>query len=103
MSGLKVKKGDTVIVLSGKDKGETGEVLRALPSKGKVVVQGVNVAIRHTKPRSATDKGGRIEKEMPIDASNVAVVTGGKATRVGYRVDADGTKTRIARKGGGAL
>jgi large subunit ribosomal protein L24 len=104
MSGLKVKKGDTVIVLSGKDKGKTGTVIAAMPSKGKVIVEGVNVAKRHTKQRSATSQAGIFDKEMPLDASNVApVAKGGKPAKVGYKVAADGTKTRIDRRSGAAL
>jgi len=104
MAGMKVRKGDTVLVLSGKDKGKTGEVLTALPTDGMVVVAGVNVAKRHLKPRSATDKGGIKDIEKPISVSNVSVIApDGKATRVGYKMAADGTKTRIARRTGGAL
>lgn len=104
MAGMKVRKGDTVLVLSGKDKGKTGEVLTALPSDNMVVVAGINVAKRHTKARSATEQGGIKEVEKPISVSNVSVVASdGKATRVGYKIDADGNKSRIARRTGGAL
>jgi large subunit ribosomal protein L24 len=104
MSGLRIKKGDTVIVITGKDKGRTGEVLRSIPSENKVVVAGVNVAKRHTKPRTATEPGGIKDKEMPISVSNVALVDAatGKKAKVGYRIDGD-SKVRVNRSTGGAL
>lgn len=104
MSGLKIKKGDRVIVLSGKDKGKEGVVQQALPTEGKVVVQGVNTAKRHRKARSATDTGGIIEIDKPIDVSNVAIISpsDGKPTRVGYKV-VDGKKVRICRRTGAEL
>ena len=97
---LKIKKGDQVVVLSGDDKGKTGEVVKALPKEGKVVVQGVNLVKRHTKP-SQTTPGGIITKEAPINASNVAIVDpkSGKASKVGYN-EVDGKKVRVARKSG---
>ena len=97
---LKVKKGDQVIVISGEDKGKVGEVLRAMPKDGKVLVQGVNLAKRHQKP-SQTNPGGIVTKEAPINASNVSLVDpkSGKATKVGYK-DVDGKKVRFARKSG---
>ena len=99
MSKMKIKKGDKVIVIAGDDKGKTGEVLKAMPKEGKVVVQGVNLVKRHTKP-SQTNPGGIVTKEAAIQVSNVAVVTTeGKATKVGYKV-VDGVKKRIARKTG---
>jgi large subunit ribosomal protein L24 len=99
---MKIKTGDRVVVLSGKDKGTRAVVLSAIPDAGKVVVEGVNVVKRHTKPTRAMEQGGIIDKEMPIDVSNVAIVSPGddKATRVGYRIDADGTKTRICKRTG---
>jgi large subunit ribosomal protein L24 len=102
MAGLKIKKGDRVQVLSGKDKGAQGTVLRALPKEGKVIVEGVNVAKRHQKPTRMGVQGGIQDKIMPIDASNVAVVDprDGKPTRVGYRLEADGSKVRISRRTG---
>jgi large subunit ribosomal protein L24 len=105
MSGLKIKKGDRVVVLSGKDKGTEGVVLRALPEKNKVVVQGVNTARRHQKARSATETGGIIDKDMPIPVSNVAVLSpgDGKPTRVGYKVGADGKKVRVCKRTGAEL
>jgi large subunit ribosomal protein L24 len=104
MAGLRIRKGDTVVVLTGKDKGRTGEVVRAIPTEGKVVVAGVNVAKRHTKPRSAQDQGGIKDKEMPIPVSNVALVdpATGQKVKVAYKVDGD-TKVRVNRATGGAL
>jgi large subunit ribosomal protein L24 len=99
---MKIKKGDRVVVLSGKDRGKEGVVSRALPAKGKVIVDGVNVAKKHQKPTRATMQGGIIDKDMPLPVSNVAVVSpaDGKATRVGYRIDADGTKVRVCKRTG---
>jgi large subunit ribosomal protein L24 len=104
MAGMKIKKGDRVRVLSGKDRGKEGVVMRALPEKGKVIVDGVNVAKKHQKATSMTMQGGIIDRDMPIDVSNVAIIcsTDGP-TRVGYRLESDGTKTRICRKCGGEL
>jgi large subunit ribosomal protein L24 len=100
---MKVRKGDMVIVLSGKDKGKTGQVSAAMPRLGKVLVDGVNVAKRHKKPTKANETGGIVDQEMPIDVSNVAVMgTDGKPTRVGYKVDGD-KKTRVSKRTGGAL
>ena len=96
---LKVTKGDRVIVLSGDDKGKTGEIIKAMPKEGKVVVQGINLVKRHTKP-SQTSAGGIITKEAPIHVSNVALVDSqGKATKVGYKEE-NGRKVRFARKSG---
>ncbi len=101
MSGLKIKKGDRVLVLSGKDKGKEGIVERALPADGKVVVKGVNTAKRHQKSRSATEAGGIKEIDKPIPVSNVAVIRpgDGKPTRVGYKL-VDGKKVRICKRTG---
>ncbi|QXC60317.1 50S ribosomal protein L24 [Aquihabitans sp. G128] len=101
MAGLKIKKGDRVIVLSGKDKGKEGVVQRALPADRKVVVEGVNTAKRHQKARSATEAGGILEIDKPIDISNVALISpsDGKATRVGYKV-VDGKKIRVCKRTG---
>lgn len=99
MSKMKIKKGDKVIVIAGNDKGKTGEVLRAMPKEGKVVVQGVNLVKRHTKPSQAS-AGGIVTKEAAIQVSNVAIVTAdGKASKVGYKT-VDGLKKRVARKTG---
>ena len=98
MPKLKIKKGDKVIVLSGDDKGKTGEVVKAMPKEGKVVVQGVNLVKRHTKP-SQTTPGGIVTKEAPIHVSNVALAVEGKATKIAYK-EIDGKKVRVARKSG---
>ncbi len=97
---LKIKKGDNVIVITGRDKGKTGSVLQVNPTEMRVVVQGVNVAKRHTKPRPG-QPGGVVEKELPIHVSNVAHVDpkDNKPTRVGYKV-VDGRKLRVAVRSG---
>lgn len=102
---LKIKKGDTVIVLTGKDKGAKGEVLSVMPTESRVVVKGVNVAKKHVKPSQLDPQGGIKAVELPIHVSNVALADpkSGKATRVGYKVGKDGKKTRIARKSGEAV
>ena len=102
MPKMNVKKGDQVEVLSGKDKGARGEVLRALSAEGKVVVEGVAVVKRHTKPTQANQQGGIVEKEAAIDVSNVALVcpSCGKATRVGHDHNAEGKKVRVCKKCG---
>ena len=99
---MKIIKGDRVVVIAGKDKGAEGIVERAIPETGKVIVEGVNVARKHQAPTRADQQGGIIDKAMPIDVSNVAVVSpkDGKATRVGYKVLEDGTKIRICRRTG---
>ena len=98
----KLKKSDKVIVLSGKDKGKQGEISSVNPSLGKAVVDGVNMAIRHTKQTQA-DQGGRIPRAVPIQLSNLALVDSkGKATRVGFREE-DGKKVRFAKTTGEAV
>ena len=101
MAGMKIKKGDRVVVLTGKDRGKEGEVSRAIPTRDKVIVDGVNVAKRHQKATKATMQGGIIDKDMPVHISNVALLcpSCGK-TRVGYQLADDGTKTRICKKCG---
>ena len=99
MPKMKIKKGDQVIVLSGEDKGKTGEVVKSMPKESKVVVQGINLVKRHTKP-SQTNPGGIVTKEAAIQVSNVAAVTSdGKPSKIGYKV-VDGIKKRVARKSG---
>jgi large subunit ribosomal protein L24 len=100
---MKLKKGDPVIVISGKDKGTEGEIAQVLPKLGKIIVEGVNTAKKHQKPRKANQEAGIIDKDMPIDASNVMYLHKGKGTRVGYRIQADGTKVRIAKSTGDVL
>ena len=104
MSAAKIKKGDTVIVLSGKDKGKTGEVTRNLPREGKVVVAGVNLITRHNKPSQANPNGGIDRVEAPMAVSKVAMkdpVTG-LPTRVGFAM-VDGKKVRVAKKSGAQI
>jgi large subunit ribosomal protein L24 len=105
MAGLKIKKGDRVQVLTGKDRGKTGTVTRSLPTVGKLIVDGVNVAKKHQKATKATMQGGIIDKDMPIPVANVAIVcpTCGKPTRVGFKFDGDGTKVRFCKKCGGEM
>jgi large subunit ribosomal protein L24 len=105
---MKIKKGDRVQVLQGKDRGKQGLVLRVLPKEGKVIVEGINTAKRHTKPRSATAPGGIVDKDMPLPASSVAVLSpsDGKPTRVGYRFEELGDhvrKVRICKRTGADL
>ena len=98
----KLRKGDKVILLAGKDKGKEGEILSVSPTAGKAVVDGVNLAIRHTK-QSSTSQGGRIAKAMPIDLSNLSLIDkNGKATRVGFRME-DDKKVRFAKTTGEAI
>ena len=99
---MKIRKGDRVRVLAGKDRGKEGEVIRALPEKGKVIVTGVNTAKRSQKPTRATQQGGIIDKDMPVDVSNVAVISpsDGRPTRIGYRFDDQGNKVRVCRRTG---
>jgi len=98
---LKIKKGDTVIVITGKDKGKKGSVLQVLPSESRVRVAGINVAKRHTKP-SYAGSGGVVDKELPIHVSNVSLIDPKteKPTRVGVKVLKDGKKVRVAKKSG---
>jgi len=97
---MKLKKGDPVVVVSGKDKGKEGEIARVLPSANKVIVHGVNTAKKHQKARSQTKQAGIIDKDLPIDASNVMYLHKGKPTRVGYKLESDGTKVRVAKRTG---
>lgn len=101
---MKIHKGDRVQVLSGKDRGKTGEVIRAMPAERKVIVAGVNIAKRHTRATRATTQGGIIDKDMPMHVASVAIVCASCGpTRVGYRFDDNGVKIRVCRKCGGDL
>ena len=97
---LHVKKGDTVLVIAGKDKGKSGKVLTAIPADNAVIVSDVNIVSKHKKPRSAQDKGGIIKRENKIDSSNVQIICPecGKATRVAHAVDENGKKFRQCKK-----
>ena len=97
---MKIKKGDTVVVISGKDKGKEGTVSRVMPATNQVIVDGINVAKKHQKPKGANQQGGIIDRDMPLDVSNVMLVHKGKPTRVGYKTKADGTKVRVAKSTG---
>jgi large subunit ribosomal protein L24 len=101
MPKLKIKKGDNVVVISGRDKGKSGEVLRVFPADSRIIVQGVNVAKRHTRPRMG-EPGGIVEKELAIHISNVAHMDplSKRPTRVGYKFLEDGRKVRVARRSG---
>ena len=100
MAAQKIKKGDHVVVLSGKDKGRTGEVTKAMPKEGKVIVSGVNVHARHRKPSQTNPQGGIERKEAPLHVSKVAIATAdGKPSRVRFEVR-DGKKVRVAAKTG---
>ena len=101
MAALKIKKGDTVVILSGKDKGKTGEVTRAMPKDGKVIVAGVNVAVRHRKPTQANPQGGLERREAPMHVSKVAIADPktGKPSRVRFETR-EGKKVRVAAKSG---
>jgi len=100
MAAAKIRKGDQVVILSGKDKGKTGEVVRSMPKESKVVVSGVNVHARHRKPTQLNPQGGIERKEAPLHVSKVAIATAdGKPTRVRFE-DRDGKKVRVAAKTG---
>ena len=102
MSKLHIKKGDTVYVNSGEDKGKTGRVLKVLVDKNRAIVEGINMITKHAKPSMANQQGGIINKEAPIDASNVMLIHNGKAVRVGFKVE-DGKKVRICKKCGAII
>ena len=97
---MKLKKGDTVVVISGKDKGQEGEVVQVMPTHNKVIDNGVNTAKKHSKARKTNQQGGIIDRDMPVDVSNVMLVHKGKPTRVGYTTQPDGTKVRVAKRTG---
>ncbi|MDB5667230.1 MAG: ribosomal protein [Alphaproteobacteria bacterium] len=101
MAAAKIKKGDKVVVLSGKDKGKHGEVVKSMPKEGKVVVAGVNIAVRHRKPSQANPQGGLERSEAPLHVSKVAIEDPktGKPTRVRFE-ERDGKKVRVAAKSG---
>ncbi len=102
MASAKIKKGDKVIVLAGRDKGKQGEVIAVMPTEGRALVRGVNMVRRHTKQTAQNAQGGIISKEGPINLSNLAIEDpkDGKPTRVGFRILEDGTKTRFAKRSG---
>ncbi|MCK9899399.1 50S ribosomal protein L24 [Frankia sp. Cpl3] len=108
MAGMKIKKGDTVQIVTGKDRGLKGKVIRAIPDQNKVVVEGANRVTRHTRVQQSqrgSQSGGIVTQEAPIHVSNVMIVdpSDGRPTRIGYRFNEDGTKVRISRRTGAEL
>jgi large subunit ribosomal protein L24 len=101
---MKIRKGDRVRILAGKDRGREGTISAAFPATGKVIVEGYNVARRHTKPRTGDEPGGIIDKDMPMDVSNVAILSpkDGKPTRVGYAWEGD-EKIRVCKRTGAKI
>lgn len=101
---FKIRKGDEVIVLTGKDKGKKGEIIRMIPAKSRAVVQGINMVKRHTR-QTQTEDGGIISKEASIHVSNLALIDpkSDKATKAGYKIEKDGTRVRISRASGEAI
>jgi large subunit ribosomal protein L24 len=97
----KIRKGDKVVVLAGRDKGRSGEVLRVIPKDEKAIVRGINIVVRHQR-QSQAQEGGLIRKEAPIHLSNIALADpkDGKPTRVGFQIQADGKKVRVAKRSG---
>ena len=102
MSAMKIKKGDTVKVIAGKDKGKEGKVLAVNAKDNTVIVEGVNMVTKHIKPSAANQNGGIITKEAPLDLSNVMLLVDGKATRVGFKMDGD-KKVRVAKATGAVI
>ncbi|MBV8056383.1 MAG: 50S ribosomal protein L24 [Deltaproteobacteria bacterium] len=102
---FKVRKNDTVMVVTGRDRGKTGKVLRVLPVRGRVIIERLNMVKRHTKPRGAVSPGGIVEKEAPIDISNVMVLCDrcNAPVRIGFKPAADGSRARICRRCGDVL
>ena len=105
MSGLKIKKGDKVKVLTGKNRDKEGKVLKSMPDQGRVVVEGVNLVKRHTRPSQENPQGGIVTKEAPIHISNVALICNScnRSIRVGFRLDTEGNKRRVCRRCGADL
>lgn len=99
---MKIKKGDNVVVIAGKDKGKTGKVEKVFPKLSMVLVEGVNIATRHQKNKRARSQGQVIKMAVPVHSSNVALVEGGKPVRVGYKVE-EGKKSRVNKKTGKAI
>ena len=101
-NSMNVKTGDNVVVITGKDAGKQGKVLACYPKKNRIVVEGVNIITKHTKPSPANQNGGIVQKEAPIDASNVMYVHKGKATRIGFKFEND-KKVRFAKSTGDVI
>ena len=102
MSSMKIKKGDTVRVIAGKDKDKEGKVIAVNKKDGKVLVEGVNMLTKHTKPSMSNQNGGIVHQEGPIDISNVMYVHNGKTTRIGFKMDGD-KKVRVAKSTGDVI
>jgi len=100
MDAVHVKKNDNVKVIAGKDRGREGKILKVFPEANRVIIEGVNLVKRHTKPNQSNPQGGIVEKEAPIHASNVMLVVNGETTRSSVRVLNDGKKVRVAKKTG---
>lgn len=102
---MKLRKGDEVVIIAGKDRGKKGTVSRVIPDKDRVIVDGINIAKKHQRANQRVRQAGIIDREMPVHVSNVAIVSpnDGKATRVGYRTDDDGNKFRICKRTGSDL
>ena len=102
---MRIKKNDTVRVITGEDRGKEGKVLKVFPDKGRIIVEKVNLIKRHTRPSKLVPQGGIIEKEAPINATNVMLVcpSTGKPTRIGSEVLADGSRARVSKKSGEML
>jgi large subunit ribosomal protein L24 len=101
---FKVRKNDQVLILSGRDRGRRGRVIEVIRTKGKVLVEGINIMKKHERPNRARGlAGGVVERESPIDISNVMVIEGGKPTRIGYEQSSDGRKVRVSKKTGAVL
>lgn len=98
--GLKIRKGDTVLIISGKNRGKSGKVLRTIPLERKLIVQGLNLVKRHQRARPGGRQGGIVEKEAPLHAAKVMLLINGQPTRVGFRLLADGKKVRVALRTG---
>ena len=105
MRKFKVRKNDTVMVITGRDRGKTGKVLRVLPVRGRVIVERLNMVKRHTKPRGAASPGGIVEREASLDISNVMVLCDrcNAPVRIGFKLAADGSRTRVCRRCGDIL
>lgn len=105
MPKMNIKKGDTVLIISGKDKGKTGKVLQVIPSKNKILVEGINLCVKHRKPRGRYQQGGRFTQEAPIYACKAMVLCKGcqKPTRVARKILEDGTHVRVCKKCGEQL
>ena len=100
---MKIIKGDTVQVITGNDNGKTGRVIKVFPKKHKIIVEGINIVKKHSRPSQDNPQGGIIEKEAAINLSNVMLISGGKPTRVGYKFLDDGTKVKYAKSTGDVI